>query len=82
MLFRLLDWKIRWLLEPFIEMRKWKKAEFILGGDDNLIVKKLGLLKYLWALRGDIQLTWNPGVWRFHERDVGWRWENPQMPQG
>lgn len=78
MLFKLLAWTIQWLLEPFIEMRKWKKAEFGLGEDDNLILKRLGLLQYLWAVRGEIQLGWNPKVWSFHERDVGWRWENPQ----
>lgn len=45
MLFRVLDWKIQWLFEPFIEMGKWKKAEFVLGGDDNLILKRLGLVE-------------------------------------
>lgn len=45
MLPRLLAWEIQWQLEPFIEMGKWEKAKFDLGGDDHLIFTWLGLLK-------------------------------------
>lgn len=63
-------------------MEKWRKAKFSLGGSDNLILNKLGLLKDLWTLRGGNQLTWKPRTWSFHERVVGWIWGNHQMPRG